>query len=298
MEPHIAAFWNRGMVVIDNFLDEEAVEAIKAAVRSLAFAPIFLRVDSEEMDPNRLMASVPVSGQLSAINVKMKELASWFTDDWEISAWTALKSLPGGETQQVHRDFPTFETSKAILTKQWVQGSVIVALCDQATVETYPGCFNGAALREAKTTVVIKKGDALLFRGDLPHAGCRYDEENLRLHCYLRVKDVAQLPNATEAVAFATFFCEFCLASTVSKRAKQNHERYCSQNPERKENEKRRRAINDMGAQCDRCGRHFNKKNTRDRHRRTCQISSADMFGSSDSELSSIDVDQFLDQCR
>ncbi|KAJ0399350.1 hypothetical protein P43SY_001539 [Pythium insidiosum] len=128
MGPHIAAFWNRGMVVIDNFLDEEA---IKAAVCSLAFAPIFLRVDSEEMDPNRLMASVPMSGQLSAINVKMKELASRFTDDWEISAWTALKSLPG----------------------------------------------------------------------------CRYDEENLRLYCYLRVKDVAQLPNATEAVAFATFLC-------------------------------------------------------------------------------------------
>ena len=36
-----------------------------------------------------------------------------------------------------------------------------------------------------KKRIYLKRGDVLIFRGDLIHAGASYETENIRLHCYL-----------------------------------------------------------------------------------------------------------------
>ncbi|KAG2773435.1 hypothetical protein PC116_g15094 [Phytophthora cactorum] len=51
---------------------------------------------------------------------------------WEVNmdTWHAIRSVPGGKTQAVHRDFPSFEISCAYLRHHVVQGSVIITIMD------------------------------------------------------------------------------------------------------------------------------------------------------------------------
>ncbi|KAF1785907.1 hypothetical protein GQ600_25199 [Phytophthora cactorum] len=58
--------------------------------------------------------------------------------------------------------------------------------------------------------IEIGKGQMLIFRGGLPHAGVTYDEANLCLHCYIRVDGVDQGEN-TKAVTWECFRCSHYL---------------------------------------------------------------------------------------
>jgi ectoine hydroxylase-related dioxygenase (phytanoyl-CoA dioxygenase family) len=49
--------------------------------------------------------------------------------------------------------------------------------------------------------IEINKGDVLVFRADLVHAGSDYDEENIRLHLYLDSPYVKREPNKTWVIA-------------------------------------------------------------------------------------------------
>ena len=87
-----------------------------------------------------------------------------------------IKSSAGCKQQYWHTDYPR----KIISTfpRESVPCSVLVALSE-----------NGADLCVANEdkgehTVHIHKGDAIVFRGDLVHAGAAYQDENLRLHLY------------------------------------------------------------------------------------------------------------------
>jgi ectoine hydroxylase-related dioxygenase (phytanoyl-CoA dioxygenase family) len=33
--------------------------------------------------------------------------------------------------------------------------------------------------------IEMKKGDILMFRGDLVHSGSKYEKSNIRLHCFM-----------------------------------------------------------------------------------------------------------------
>jgi ectoine hydroxylase-related dioxygenase (phytanoyl-CoA dioxygenase family) len=49
----------------------------------------------------------------------------------------------------------------------------------------------------AKQTLELQPGDAVLFRGDLVHAGAAYKSDHLRMHCYLDSAAVKRAANAT-----------------------------------------------------------------------------------------------------
>ncbi|KAJ0402681.1 hypothetical protein ATCC90586_000835 [Pythium insidiosum] len=144
----VADFWNRGFTIVESFLDDNEVGRLKAAASSMTFTPIFLQARSNQIDSKRLMTSIPSSGTLTAITVKMEEQASQFTNECEVSSWTMLKSLPGGATQQVHRDFPSFETAWALCTDKWVQGYHILA--------NMPPPKTRATVKDRKATKVAK----------------------------------------------------------------------------------------------------------------------------------------------
>jgi hypothetical protein len=51
------------------------------------------------------------------------------------------------------------------------------------------------------TILNLNKGDILIFRADLVHAGSDYDELNIRLHTYLDSPDVQRDNNRTYLIS-------------------------------------------------------------------------------------------------
>ncbi|OWY98277.1 hypothetical protein PHMEG_00030989 [Phytophthora megakarya] len=176
--------------------------------------------------------------------------AQWYT---KLELWTALKSLPGGLRQGIHRDYPSCETSKAILEKDVVQASVIVALMPNTHFVIYPGCFGTYVDRDKVARVTLTTGEFLLFRGELVHAGAEYKRMNIRLHCYVRVRGIKQNPDSTEAVVFSSYMCVYCTMQCHSKLHRRNHQRFCKDNPEKEKQKAQRAAAEARGGRCNLC---------------------------------------------
>ncbi|KAG3028036.1 hypothetical protein PC121_g2549 [Phytophthora cactorum] len=228
----IATLWNVDYVQDGAQIDEQLCKDALEEVENLDFKPIFRKVYSKTLDTCRQQALAPVSGDaLAKIHEIVPSAISGAHRHWEINehSWNALKSLPGCRDQGVHRDLPTFETARALLKHRVVQGSVIVALMDNTRLHVYPGCFGEQADREKRKTPVLQRVTVLVFRGDLAHARPKYDELNVRLHCYVQVSGVRQKLNSTEAVMFQTFRCDKCLRTSFTRRKLAEHRRTCSE---------------------------------------------------------------------
>ncbi|KAE8878318.1 hypothetical protein PF003_g37567 [Phytophthora fragariae] len=99
---------------------------------------------------------------------------------------------------------------------------------DDTYLHVYPGCLGGQAEKSKRVTLALQQGDVLFFRGDLAHAGAKYCKENIRPHCYARVRGVSQKKNATEAVIFKTFRCSKYMAGAYSLKKLAAHKRECA----------------------------------------------------------------------
>lgn len=265
-----ARFWNDGFLVGTVGLSDSDVDDALREVSQLTYAPIFLEVYREERDQYRLQARVTEFGPgMKAIHKHLAELASDTEPYWEVhrASWNALKSLPGGSHQAIHRDYPTFETAEAILTKDCVQASVIVALMNKTYFYVYPGCFGGHVDRGKVVRLELKRGEVLIFRGDLVHCGADFKKENIRLHCYVRVQSIPQQPDSTEAAVFNTYLCEHCATTACdSKRHLSNHGRHCKLNKDKSRRKKLRKKADDKGGYCEACKLDFPKRSAYHQH--------------------------------
>jgi hypothetical protein len=98
---------------------------------------------------------------------------------------------------------------------------MVLALQDNTFLDVWP-CSHRLLRSTASTTtstkfeptkVVLHKGDALLFRGDLTHAGSAYDLSNTRVHVYLdtnvkRVENRSWIISKHAPSDFARMICE------------------------------------------------------------------------------------------
>ncbi|ETO66904.1 hypothetical protein F444_16038 [Phytophthora nicotianae P1976] len=254
-----AQFWNDGFLIGDLRLPPCILTLGKNEIDALNWKPIFGEVYEEERDPFRLQSAITTFGpyivQLSDEN--------WYTKK---SLWNALKSLPGGLRQGIHLDYPAFETSKAIMETGSVQASVIIALQEDTQFYVYPGCFGTYAEMDKCKLVVLNPGEFLIFRGDLVHAGAEFEEENLRLHYYVRVRGIYQRADTTEAAVFNSYMCEHCVLPCTSRRHLANHRRYCTDNPDKVKSKKARAEADARGGHCDKCNRDFKKRNALYQH--------------------------------
>jgi ectoine hydroxylase-related dioxygenase (phytanoyl-CoA dioxygenase family) len=115
-----------------------------------------------------------------------------------------LVSRPGCRRQAAHTDYvPTSELLSA--TDAEMPLLFLLALEDDTTLEVWPqshlviqGRRGGPAVRSQ--TVHLSAGDAILFRGDLIHAGSAYDNQNMRIHAYLDSTAVPRDPNRTYVI--------------------------------------------------------------------------------------------------
>lgn len=118
-----------------------------------------------------------------------------------IRDFALLVSRPGCRCQAAHTDYvPTPAMLRATDTEMPLL--FLLALEDNTTLEVWPqshlvvqGYRGPPAIQ--RQTVHLSAGDAILFRGDLVHAGSAYESQNLRIHAYLDSSAVPRDPNQT-----------------------------------------------------------------------------------------------------
>lgn len=90
--------------------------------------------------------------------------------------------------QQLHYDYDTNKL-KSMYKKDYPYG-LIVSVSDNSRFIIKPN--------NSKAKIVyLNKGDVLIFRGDLLHAGAEYYNENIRLHAYIDSKKYKREKNTT-----------------------------------------------------------------------------------------------------
>ena len=112
-----------------------------------------------------------------------------------------LESLPGCQQQAFHTDYSLADLATVPQVDDMPLG-VIIALEDNTKlmVQGLAPLNKNLALRTRKKmgfAVNARKGDVLIFRGDLIHAGAAYTQRNIRLHCYIDSQWVTRQTNAT-----------------------------------------------------------------------------------------------------
>ncbi|OWZ03792.1 hypothetical protein PHMEG_00024415 [Phytophthora megakarya] len=128
---------------------------------------------------------------------------------------------------------------------------MIIAIMDGTRFHVYPRCIGDQPERSKRVTLKLQKGDVLFFRGDLAHCGAKYETENIRLFCYVRVCGIKQKPNSTEAALFKNFRCDKCMAGAYSHIDLSAHKQHC---------------VVAKAYQCNYCGDSFDLANTLSKH--------------------------------
>jgi hypothetical protein len=109
-----------------------------------------------------------------------------------------LRSLPGCKAQKVHADYNIFDMKHHDST---VPYSLLLALQENTKLTLYPGSHrlsekdNIEKFHEVQ--ILLSPGDVVFFRGDLLHAGCAYDELNVRVHIFLDSETHVRQKNVT-----------------------------------------------------------------------------------------------------
>ncbi|EGZ21884.1 hypothetical protein PHYSODRAFT_492371, partial [Phytophthora sojae] len=165
-------FWNAGYFVAKRRFEVHVCKAALREIKQLVFKPIFRKVYSKKMDEYRRQADIKDLGDaMEFIDGTIKAQVEHANEDWEVrdGAWHALYSYPGEPDQDPHQDFPAFETAKALLKRQPVHGSVVVALMNGTKMIVYPGCTGSRASMQKRKVLVLQRGERVVFsRGPRP----------------------------------------------------------------------------------------------------------------------------------
>ena len=122
-----------------------------------------------------------------AVQKEMETLGWWVKDNHYFSDPNILRSLPGCQEQEAHRDFEVKDdTEEATLP-----AGVIVALEPDTTLEVWDDDGTN------QQTVKLYRGDVLIFRGSVVHAGSAYDKDNVRIHLYVDSRAQPRQQNKT-----------------------------------------------------------------------------------------------------
>ena len=126
----------------------------------------------------------------------------FLSDAHHVEDFVLLRSLPGCKRHAAHTDYIP-DRSLLQCEPRKLPLLVLVALEDQTKLVVWPGSHKvvqgrGRALQPIEPkTILLTRGDALVFRADLVHAGAEYETENLRIHCYIDSDLVKRNPNRT-----------------------------------------------------------------------------------------------------
>ena len=189
-----------GYVVLPEFLDPKSFQKNLESYRKKT-QYIF---NGEENDHKRRQVSVAASDVMEF----REELLSlpYLTKYHCVDYFVLLRSLPGCTRQLAHTDYIPDE-ELLMSTAENRPLLCVLALEDGTKLVVWPGSHRlisgrSRLMKPIEPRVVwLNAGDAILFRGDLVHAGAEYETENIRLHCYIDSKAVNRHPNRTYIIS-------------------------------------------------------------------------------------------------
>ena len=143
-------------------------------IKKEMFRPIFKKqVEEGEpmvLDPNRNqcldLKNVVPGDWIEKTCKKLQEELDVIYPDLEICYMSALQSLPGGEMQSFHSDFAKFN---------FVRFAGLISFDSNTKLEV-------RISPRQQVTINLRVGEAIIFRGDLFHAGSSYEKENRRIY--------------------------------------------------------------------------------------------------------------------
>ena len=135
-----------------------------------------------ELDEHNLSFITNLNDMVNSINPALHK-----------SNWVILKSQPGCHKQMSHLDYVPTPAFNEVINgddKSKIPLLVLVSLMENTyldiwenSIELMNGSYDGEPVKSTK--MLLGKGDVLVFRSDVIHAGSEYQHENIRLHCYL-----------------------------------------------------------------------------------------------------------------
>jgi hypothetical protein len=185
-----------GYLILPHFLNPQTLQQTLEPYRKKT-QYIF---NGAENDHKRKQVNLPVDLMME-FRENLLELP-FLTKFHCVDYFVLLRSLPGCERQLAHSDYIPDEELLSCNAEDRPM-LCILALEDNTKLVVWPSSHKviqgrGRAMPPIlPRVVVLQAGDALLFRADLVHAGAEYDQENIRVHCYIDSKAVKRNPNRT-----------------------------------------------------------------------------------------------------
>jgi ectoine hydroxylase-related dioxygenase (phytanoyl-CoA dioxygenase family) len=124
-----------------------------------------------------------------------------------VKDFVCLRSKAGCQEQPAHCDYVPDEALLACIPAERPMGVLIALSPGGARLRVWTGSYQMHApdarqkLQRAPPfpaeLLELERGDMVMFRGDLVHAGAGYKEENLRIHAYVDSPGVKRPPDQT-----------------------------------------------------------------------------------------------------
>ena len=206
-------------------LEQDLFERVMELVdsKSTLWVQIFLKKNVS--DPFRQQHVITSSRLAVALDDAIRPSLNQFNAAWTPRKWVVIWSSPGGERQQIHRDYLSSEMSDEEDPTR-LPASAIIALDKPARLATY-GYNRTRAMIEEEKIHMIPTNRLVIFRGDVIHCGMEYTEDNCRLHCYLDVPGTKYEPNVTDIVYFDYTRCGSCGKTFLDNRERTKHQKTC-----------------------------------------------------------------------
>ncbi len=174
-------------------------------------------VDSRHNDKKRVQLSVDKIVEAASFKAALTARLAQHFPRHTVDAMVALMSKLMCEAQLEHTDYSPKTLVGA--ADETMQLASLCALMDGTLFDVWPGAIRFDRTRSYKSMQIkLNKGDVLIFRGDLVHAGagCLGETENVRIHAYLDVAGI-QRPKHGDGVEETHFMCD---EKCIGKRRK------------------------------------------------------------------------------
>lgn len=148
--------------------------------------------ESRHNDKKRVQLSADKIAELAEFQRVLKERLAPHFPRHKVDSMVALLSKTWCKAQLSHTDFTPETLANA--TDDTTLLASLSALMDGMLFDVWPGAIRFDASRSYKPMKIkLNKGDVLIFRGDLVHAGASVGVvENVRIHAYLDVEGVVR----------------------------------------------------------------------------------------------------------
>lgn len=183
-----------GYILLPNFADSDSLRAKIEPYKSRAE---YIFNGPSVNDHKRKQVALPAN-IVSDLRQKIEGL-SFVSEDHRVQDFVLLRSLSGCTRQMAHTDYiPTDELLGCPTNK--LPYLFLFAVEDNTSLIVWPSSHRIVRGRGRTTSpykLYLSAGDAVLFRPDLVHAGSEYENENVRIHCYIDSSHVRRDPNRT-----------------------------------------------------------------------------------------------------